>query len=161
MLEDRDGEQNKPPVIQEEAVNDLLCHLDTSFMGPDGIHLCNVMPIYKNRQKEDPRNYRPASRTSVMMHQFSLSVLTRHVKDSQGFRPSQHGFTKGSSCLTNLTSFYDQVTCLADEGKAVDVIYLDSTKASDIVPHSTLLEKLAAHGSDGCTLHWIKNRLNG
>jgi len=29
VLEDREGEQNKPPIIQEEAVNDLLCHLDT------------------------------------------------------------------------------------------------------------------------------------
>jgi len=28
VLEDREGEQNKPPIIQEEAVNDLLCHLD-------------------------------------------------------------------------------------------------------------------------------------
>ncbi|KFM06605.1 hypothetical protein AS27_02750, partial [Aptenodytes forsteri] len=28
-----------PPIIQEEAVNDLLCHLDThKSMGPDGIH---------------------------------------------------------------------------------------------------------------------------
>jgi len=26
---DREGEQNKPPMIQEEAVNDLLCHLNT------------------------------------------------------------------------------------------------------------------------------------
>ena len=39
VLEDRDGEQNKPPVTQEEAVNKLLCHLDTyKSMGPDGIH---------------------------------------------------------------------------------------------------------------------------
>jgi len=39
VLEDRDGEQNKPPIIQEEAVNDLLLHLDTrKFMGPDGIY---------------------------------------------------------------------------------------------------------------------------
>ncbi|KAM9590819.1 uncharacterized protein ACIBXB_005874 [Morphnus guianensis] len=38
-LEDKDGEQNIPPIIQEEAVNDLLCHLDTrKSMGPDGIH---------------------------------------------------------------------------------------------------------------------------
>jgi len=28
-MEDRDGEQKKPPIIQEEIVNDLLCHLDT------------------------------------------------------------------------------------------------------------------------------------
>jgi len=39
VLEDREGEQNKPPIIQEEAVNNLLCHLDTyKSMGPDGIH---------------------------------------------------------------------------------------------------------------------------
>jgi len=39
VLEDRDGEQNKPPIIQEEEVNELLCQLDTyKSMGPDGIH---------------------------------------------------------------------------------------------------------------------------
>jgi len=38
VLEDREEVQNKPPVIQEEAVNDLLCHLNThKSMGPDGI----------------------------------------------------------------------------------------------------------------------------
>jgi len=48
-----------------------------------------------------------------------------------------------------------------DEGKAVDVVYLDFSKALDTVPQSILLEKLAACGLDGCTLHWIKNWLNG
>jgi len=43
----------------------------------------------------------------------------------------------------------------------VDVIYLDFSKALDTVPHSILLEKLAARGLDGCNLHWVKNRLNG
>jgi len=66
-----------------------------------------------------------------------------------------------SSCLTNLMSFYDQVTHLVDEGKVVDPIYLDFSKAFDIVPHSILLETLAAHGLDGCTLCWKKNWLNG
>jgi len=38
-LEDRQGVQNKPPIVQEEAVNDLLCHPDAyKSMGPDGIH---------------------------------------------------------------------------------------------------------------------------
>ena len=83
------------------------------------------------------------------------------MKDKQGIRPSQHGFMKGRSCLANLISFYDQVTCLLDEGKAVDVIYLDFSKAFDTVPNSILLEKLAAHGLDGTALRWIKNWLNG
>jgi len=57
------------------------------------------------------------------------------------------------------------VTRLVDEGKAVDVavdgVYLDFSKAFDTVPHSILPEKRAAHRLDGCTLHSIKNWLNG
>jgi len=88
-------------------------------------------------------------------------VLTGHVKDNQGLRPSQHGLKKGKFCLTSLISFYDQVTCLVDEGKAVDVAYLEFSKAFDTVSHSILLEKLVAHSLDRCCLHWVKSWLDG
>ncbi|KAK4831673.1 hypothetical protein QYF61_018670 [Mycteria americana] len=119
------------------------------------------MPIFKKGRKEDLGNYRPVSLTSVpgkLMEQIILSAITRHVEDNQGIKPSQHGFRKGRSCLTNLISLYDDVK---DEGKAVDVVYLDFSKAFDMVSHSILLEKLAAHGLDGCTLRWVKNLVDG
>ncbi|KAK4823276.1 hypothetical protein QYF61_000371 [Mycteria americana] len=94
------------------------------------------------------------------MEQIILSAITWHVQDKQVMRPSQHGFMKGRSCLTNLISFYDKVTCLVDEGKAVDVVHLDFSKAFDTVSHSILLEKLAAHGLDGRTLCWVKSWLD-
>ncbi|PKU45328.1 rna-directed dna polymerase from mobile element jockey-like [Limosa lapponica baueri] len=47
-----------------------------------------------------------------------------------------------------------------DRGNAVDVVYLDFGKAFDTIPHSILLEKLANHGIDKCTLHWVKNWLD-
>ncbi|GAB0190787.1 mitochondrial enolase superfamily member 1 [Grus japonensis] len=68
---------------------------------------------------------------------------------------------KGRSCLTNLISLYDKVTHSVDEGKAVDVAYLDFSKAFDTISHSILLEKLAAHDLDRCTLPWVKNWLYG
>ncbi|KAK4831199.1 hypothetical protein QYF61_016036 [Mycteria americana] len=189
-LEDRDGDQNGAPIIQGEMVSDLLHHLDThKSMGPDEIHPrvlkelaevltkplsityqqswltgeANVTPIFKKGRKEDPGNYRPVSLTLVpgkLMEQIILSAITWHVENNQGIKPNQHGFRKGRSCLTNLISFYDKVTRLVDEGKAVDVVYLDFSKAFDTVSHSILLEKLAAHGLDGCTLCWVKNWLD-
>ena len=47
-----------------------------------------------------------------------------------------------------------------DEGKAVDVVYLDFGKAFDTISHSILLKKLAAHGLDRATLRWVKNWLD-
>ena len=40
-------------------------------------------------------------------------------------------------------------------GKAVDVVYLDFSKALDTVPQNILAEKLAAHGLDGRMLLWV------
>jgi len=153
--------------LAEQLVKPLSLICQQSWLTgevPDDWRIASVTPIYKKDQKEDPGNYRDVSLTSMLgkiMEQFILSALTSHVKDHQGIRPSQHVFMKGRSCLTNLISFYDQVTRLVDEGKAVDVVYLDFRKAFDTVPHSILLEKLTAHGLDGYTLHWRKNWLNG
>jgi len=39
------------------------------------------------------------------VEQFILSAITWYVQDNHGIRPSQHGFMKDRSCLTNLISF--------------------------------------------------------
>ncbi|RMC02429.1 hypothetical protein DUI87_20821 [Hirundo rustica rustica] len=56
---------------------------------------------------------------------------------------------------------YLWVTHLVDAGRAVDVVYLDFSKAFGIVSHRTLLDKLAAHGLDRSTLCWVRNWLDG
>ena len=60
-----------------------------------------------------------------------------------------------------IISFYDLVTCLVGEGKAVDVVYLDVSKAFDTISHSILLGKLAARGLDRYILLWVRNWLEG
>ena len=84
-----------------------------------------MTPIYRKGCRENPRNYRPVSLTLVpgkVMEQIDFREIMRHGQDNRGIRPRQHGFTKSRSCLTNLISFYDLVTRLVDEGKAVVVV---------------------------------------
>ena len=68
------------------------------------------------------------------MKQIISGAIMDQLKVNQGIRPSQCGFTNGRSCLANLISFYDKVTRLVDEGKAVDVVYLDTINAFDCPP---------------------------
>lgn len=68
---------------------------------------------------------------------------------------------KGKSCLTNLISFYDKVTWLVDEGKAVDAVFLDFIKAFDTVPPSILLNKVSNCEINRYAVHWVENWLKG
>jgi len=131
---------------------------------PNDWRIANVPLIYKKGRSRILGTTDLSARPQCWgktMERFILSALTRHVKDNEGIRTSQHGLMKGRSSLINLSSFYGQVTHLMDEGKAVDIVYLDFSKAIDTISHSILLEKPAARGLDGCTLHWIKNWLSG
>ncbi|CAM4557544.1 unnamed protein product [Caretta caretta] len=94
-----------------------------------------------------------------MEHVLKESIL-KHLDERKVIRNSQHGFIKEKSYLTNLIAFYDEITGSVDEGKAVDLVFLDFSKAFDTASHSILVSKLKKYGLDECTTRWVENWLH-
>ena len=121
-----------------------------------------MVPIFKKGNRDSPGNYRPVSLTSVvgkLMEKILRDRIYEHLEKFSMLKNTQHGFVKGRSCLTSLVEFFENVTKHIDEGKAVDVVYMDFSKAFDKVPHARLLEKVRGHGIQGAAALWIQNWL--
>jgi len=131
---------------------------------PEDCRKVNVTPIFKKGGKGDPGNYRLVRLTSIpgkIMEQRIPEVIIMQVEKKKAISSSQQGFIKGKVCLTNLIVFDDGVTDWLDEGRAVDVVYLDFIKAFDIVSDNILLGKLRKSGLDEWSVRWTENWLNG
>lgn len=101
--------------------------------------------------KEDPGNYRPIiSCHSVSLQKVKEQVLLETVmrQMKQVIGKSKCGFTKGKSCQTDLTAFYNKVMLSVHVGRAVNVVHLDFSTAFNTISHSFLLDKLARCGED-------------
>lgn len=124
---------------------------------PEDWRKANVTHLQKGK-KEDVENYRPVSLTYVpgkVVELFILDVISKQVEEREVIRHSQHGFTKGQSCVINLIAFCAVMTIWVDEGKAVDVVYLDFSKALDTFSYNVLVMKLSKCEIGEWTVRWI------
>ena len=68
-----------------------------------------VSPIFKSGDKHQCKNYRPISLTCIVSRIFEHilhSAVSKHLHKNGILSPSQHGFTQGLSCETQLVSLY-------------------------------------------------------
>ena len=73
--------------------------------------------------------------------------------------PVQYDFQSKHSCESQLLITTDEFIQNFEGKTQTDVVVLDFSKASDVVPHQRLLHKLDHYGIRGTTLNWIQNFL--
>ena len=135
--------------------------LDQSKIPNDWRH-AKVAPVFKKGDRSKASNYRPISLTSIccktLEHIMHSQILT-HLEKQQILTDFQHGFRKRRSTETQLILTVQDLARGLDEGKQIDVILLDFSKAFDKVSHKKLLAKLEHYGIDGSYLGWVEDFL--
>ena len=63
--------------------------------------------------------------------------------------------------MSQLIKQHDMLVDSLTLGKNIDVLYLDFSKAFDMVDHLVLLQKLKSKGFEGKLLMWIRSFLDG
>jgi hypothetical protein len=81
------------------------------------------------------------------------------MKTNKFFTNRQYGFISGRSTSLQLLNVLDKWSEAVDNGKSVDVIYMDYMQAFDTVPHKRLMNKLKAYGIKEPVYSWTKNFL--
>ena len=104
-----------PKILKEtvEQISAPLAHLFNMSL-QEGIvpfewKEANIIPLFKKGSRNKSVNYRPVSLTSVICKLLE-TIIRDHMMDflikHKLINPSQHGFLKAKSCLTNLFMFF-------------------------------------------------------
>ena len=102
-----------------------------------------VLPVHKKGNKSQVSNYRPISLlciVSKVMERYLYNSVYNIVEPL--INTHQHGFMTAKSCTTQLLSVYDTVGKHLDEGKQIDMIFIDFSKEFDSVNLNLLIHKL-------------------
>ena len=113
----------------------------------------DITPIHKGDSKVPVTNYRSISLLPIQakcLERIVHSAIYDHI--SPFVTDWQHGFGKGRSFETQLIlTPHDWANALG-EGRQVDVVFSDFSKAFDKINHSVLLKKLCNFGITGSLL---------
>jgi len=122
-----------------------------------------ITPLYKGGDVLDINNYRPISIICSISKVFEKIIhkqLSNYLCINNILSPSQSGFRSNHSTTTALLKFTNDVFSASDNGKLTGAIFLDLTKAFDLVDHYLLLDKLYAIGFSKNTILWFNSYLH-
>ena len=126
---------------------------------PDQMKRAKIKPLFKKGDKQNMQNYRPISVLSVfskILEKLIYNRLLSFLKQHHILTKAQHDFRENKSTETASQSFIESVQEALDNRRKVIGIFLDLSKAYDVINHETLLDKLDSYGVRGITNNWFK-----
>lgn len=145
-------------VILKNLVNDTIY----SGIYPPELKISKITPIFKSGSRDCMSNYRPISVISVfskvvekILKKRMLSFISRYIAVDD----FQYGFMKNSSTLCATVDFVSYISRALDDRKLVIAIFVDLSKAFDVVGIEILLDKLNKMGFRGPMYSLIKTYL--
>lgn len=122
-----------------------------------------VVPIHKKGDTALITNYCPISLTTScckILEHIVANYIIKFLTDNNILSSFQHGFRKGFSTVTQLTTVVHNFASVLDKPGQTDVILLDFQKAFDLVSHEKLLCKLKYIGLPSFIINWISAYLD-
>lgn len=129
---------------------------------PNSLKLAKIIPLFKKGDASIASNYRPISLLPVVSKLFEKLMKKRMLKfmnKNQFFSDGQFGFREGRSTEVALLVFCENILKGLDNEKFTASLFVDLTKAFDLVSHEILLKKLSLIGFRGFILDWFKSYL--
>ena len=129
--------------------------IDYYLLLSDKLKIAKVKPLYKSGKTSEPINYRPISVLPSFSKVFEKAAavrLKKYLLTNNILTDAQHGFRLGFNTTTTLFDACNYVYDALDNRKFVLGIFLDISKAFDIVDHKLLLYKLDSLGIRGIVL---------
>ena len=129
---------------------------------PDALKKAKVTPVFKKGNKADINNYRPISVLPIINSIFERHIcnyLIDYMESNSLLYNRQSGFRRHHSCQTALTKIVDTWLNALNNKETVGAVFLDLTKAFDLVNHKLLLQKLASYKFSSSAQSWFQSYL--
>ena len=129
---------------------------------PDKWKAATIIPLQKDRNKEDVSNHRPVSLLPLpgkLLEKLVHKQLNTYLENHQLLGDCQGGFRQGHSTISKITELTDDLYRAMDSRETTVSVFIDFRKAFDTVRHNILLNKLERLGVKGLNKSWFESYL--